>query len=79
METPGIPITFEPLDESSELGDFCCGEESWARDLDDFIHNDALRQQKDLIGSTFVFYHEDQAVAYVSLAATSILMKETPA
>jgi len=78
MQGPGVLLTYKPLDESCEIGDFSCGEESWAQDLDDFIHNDALPQQKDLIGSTFVFYQEDQAVAYVCLAATNILMEDTP-
>jgi len=78
MQGPGVPLTFKLLDESCELGDFSCGEESWARDLDDFIHYDALRQQEVCLGSTHVFYLDDEVVAFVCLAATGINIKKTP-
>jgi len=48
---------------------FCCGNDEWDTDLNDFLQNDALPQGEQRLNTTYVFSVQGKPVAYVALAA----------
>ena len=54
---------FETLNENHELNDFDCGDE----DLNDFLKNDAINQQKEKLNITKLILCEDKLIGYTSL------------
>ena len=63
---------FEKLTEIHELKDFDCG----SVDLNDFIKNDALRDQKQNLNVTKLIMFEQKIIGFFSLVADSITIKQ---
>jgi hypothetical protein len=57
-------IDFQKLTEGHDLSSFSCGD----TDLDDFIKNDALQYQNDLMAVTYLGLWQGKVVCYFSLA-----------
>ncbi len=56
---------------------FCCGDDKWDCDLNDFLRDDALREGDARLSVTYVFYDEhEQPVAYVALSTGQIQNQE---
>ena len=53
----------------SHCQEFCCGDDEWDADLNDFLQNDALPQGEQRLNTTYVFSAQGKPVAYVALAA----------
>jgi len=62
-------ISVEPLNGDHDFSDFYCVSE----DLNDFIKNDARREQECMLSRTYLFLHEGSVVGFVSLSADSVL------
>lgn len=62
---------FETLNENHELNDFDCGDE----DLNDFLKNDAINQQKEKLNITKLILFEDKLIGYTSLLTDTIILK----
>ena len=52
--------------------EFCCGDDEWDMDLNDFLQNDALPQGEQRLNITYVFSAQGKSVAYVALAAGQV-------
>ena len=50
--------------------------DSAAKELNDFLKEDALKNQKDLISKTYLCYHSNQLVGYVTLTTDIIRKKD---
>jgi hypothetical protein len=67
MTFPIEELVIEALNEkhsASVLGCFTCGTSS---ELDNFVKNDALYEQNRRLNRTFLFFHKNNLVGYVSL------------
>ena len=61
----------------AEFAQFCCGDGKWACDLNDFLRDDALKQQRSRFNTTYVFYYGEHGqpprpVAFVALSASEV-------
>lgn len=61
-------FSVEVLNSRHDLSDFHCK----SPDLDDFIKNDALREQKCMLSRTYLFFYESSIIGFVSLSADSV-------
>ena len=64
-------ISVEPLDRHHDFSDFHCASD----DLDDFIKNDALHEQKCMLSRTYLFFYEGHVIGFVSLSADSVAVQ----
>ena len=62
---------FETLSEEHDLSDFECESE----DLNDFLKNDALKQQKEKLNLTKLITCDDEIIGFVSLLTDSMKLK----
>ena len=62
-------IRVEPLNSDHDFSEFFCVSE----DLNDFIKNDARREQECMLSRTYLFSYEKDIVGFVSLSADSVL------
>jgi hypothetical protein len=62
-------ISVEPLNSDHDFSDFCCVSD----DLNDFIKNDARREQECMLSRTYLFLYEGSVIGFVSLSADSVL------
>ena len=62
---------FETLTQNHDLSDFDCGDE----DLNDFLKNDALKQQNDLLNVTKLILCENKIIGFVSLLTDTLILK----
>ena len=53
------------------MSDFDCGDE----DLNDFLKNDALVQQRDKLNITKLILYENQIIGFVSLLSDTLILK----
>lgn len=61
-------IHVEPLNSDHDFSDFYCVSE----DLNDFIKNDARREQECMLSRTYLFSYEKDVIGFVSLSADSV-------
>ena len=61
-------IRVEPLNSDHDFSDFYCANE----DLNDFIKNDARREQECMLSRTYLFSYEGDVIGFVSLSADSV-------
>ena len=61
-------IHVEPLASDHDFSDFYCVSE----DLNDFIKNDAQREQECMLSRTYLFSYEGDVIGFVSLSADSV-------
>ena len=61
-------IHVEPLTSDHDFSDFYCVSE----DLNDFIKNDAQREQECMLSRTYLFSYEGDVIGFVSLSADSV-------
>ena len=61
-------ISVEPLNGDHDFSDFYCASE----DLNDFIKNDARREQECMLSRTYLFSYEGTVIGFVSLSADSV-------
>lgn len=61
-------IRVEPLNTNHNFSEFYCTSD----DLNDFIRNDALREQECMLSRTYLFSYEEEVVGFVSLSADSV-------
>jgi len=60
-------------DHLARFSDFCCGDEAWHRDLDDFLRDDAMHEGSTRLSITYVFWDEgSNPVAFVALSTGQI-------
>jgi len=64
-------ISVEALDSHHDFTDFHCASE----DLDDFIKNDALLEQKCMLSRTYLFFYKGSVIGFVSLSADSVAVQ----
>ena len=64
-------ISVEALASHHDFSDFHCASE----DLDDFIKNDALHEQKYMLSRTYLFSYEGRVIGFVSLSADSVAVQ----
>lgn len=62
---------FENLTEEHDLSEFDCGDD----DLNDFLKNDALKQQKSRLNVTKLILYEGKIIGYVSLLTDTLVLK----
>ncbi len=61
-------IHVEPLNGDHSFSDFYCASD----DLNDFIKNDAQREQECMLSRTYLFSYENNVIGFVSLSADSV-------
>jgi hypothetical protein len=61
-------ISVEALNSDYDFSDFYCVSE----DLNDFIKNDARREQACMLSRTYLFFYEGSVIGFVSLSADSV-------
>lgn len=59
---------YEKLDKHHDLSNFSCG----VKDLDEFLKEDALKQQEQNLSVTYLAIHDDDILGYVSILADKI-------
>lgn len=64
-------ISVEALNSHHDFSDFHCASE----DLDDFIKNDALHEQRCMLSRTYLFSYEGNIIGFVSLSADSVAVQ----
>jgi hypothetical protein len=64
------------LDEQADVSQFDCGLDD-VLGIDEFIHKEAMQYQNDSMGITYLFYHQNVLVGYVTVAMYAIEVKET--
>ncbi len=57
-------LTYDILSDKYDLSNFDCGD----ADYDDFIKNYAPKHQMSKLGTTYLFFHNDKIVGYVTIA-----------
>lgn len=62
---------FENLTEDHDLSEFDCGDD----DLNDFLKNDALKQQKSRLNVTKLILYDRKIIGYVSLLTDTLVLK----
>jgi len=62
-------IHVEALNNDHDFSDFHCVSE----DLDDFIKNDARREQECMLSRTYLFSYDGSVIGFVSLSADSVI------
>ena len=62
---------FETLSEEHDLSDFDCGDD----DLNDFIKNDALAQQKEKLNVTKLATYNGKIIGFTSLLADALILR----
>lgn len=62
---------FETLSENHDLSDFNCGDD----DLNDFLKNDALIQQKEKLNITKLIICDGKIIGFLSLLTDTLLLK----
>lgn len=70
-------LSFRKLTEDVELSSFCCDKDD-ELGIDEFIHSEALDYQKGHYGVTYLFYHSNEIVGFVTVAMGSVRAKELP-
>ena len=70
-------LEFKILETSDDLSSFDCSKDD-TMGLNEFIHEEALQYQKEKLGITYLFFHENNVVGFVTLAMSQIEVKETP-
>jgi GNAT superfamily N-acetyltransferase len=63
-------VTF-PLSKRTDVSSFHCTN----NDLNDFLKNDALRNQEQLINKTYICYYQNHLVGYFTLTTDTIQVK----
>lgn len=63
---------YEKLNQHHDLSKFSCGVE----DLDEFLKEDALKQQEQNLNVTYLAIHESEIIGYVSILADKIECKQ---
>ena len=61
-------LDIEILEESDDVSGFCCGE----KEIDDFIHKEALDFQNERLGVTYLCYYEDELIGFVTLSMADL-------
>ena len=76
---PGYPeILRDVLNEHhlEQFKGFCCGDDPWERDLDEFLRENALPEADERLNKTYVFYSTArEPVAFVTLSSSHIEKK----
>ena len=62
---------FETLNENHDLSDFDCGDE----DLNEFLKNDALIQQKEKLNITKLAICDEKIIGFISLLTDTLILK----
>ena len=65
-------ITAVKLSKVYNLSDFDCGD----KDINDFLKNDALIHQDEMIATTILFLYKDKVLGFCSLAADAIKLSQ---
>lgn len=63
---------FETLHEEHDLSDFDCGDE----ELNDFLKNDALKQQSEKLNVTKLALYDGKIIGYASLLTDTIILRK---
>ena len=67
----------KPFSSQLDLSNFDCSFEEEDLGLNEFIHTEALEYQQDNMCSTYVFFHQNIPVGFVTIAMYAIEVKET--
>lgn len=70
-------LTVEKLSKKHDLSSFHCNKDDISK-VDDFIHNEALKYQKENMGISHLFFYNDEIIGFVTLSMTHIEGKDTP-
>lgn len=62
-------ISVEPLNSDHDFSSFYCVDD----DLNDFIKNDARREQECMLSRTYLFSYKEDVIGFVSLSADSVI------
>lgn len=68
---PDLELVTYSLSKRNDVLSFCCEN----TDLNDFLKNDALINQEQLINKTYVCYYQEQLVGYFTLTTDTIQVK----
>lgn len=66
-----LDIVTHPLSKRDDVSSFCCKN----TDLNDFLKNDALKNQEQLINKTYICFYESQLVGYFTLTTDTIQVR----
>jgi predicted GNAT family N-acyltransferase len=69
-------LRFEILNERHNLSQFDCSKDD-ETGLNEFIHDEALQFQKENLGVTYLFFHNNVIVGFATLAMSQIEIKQT--
>ena len=69
-------LRFEILNARHDLSKFDCRKDD-EMGLNEFIHDEALQFQKENLGTTYLFFHNDAIVGFATLAMSQIEIKQT--
>jgi GNAT superfamily N-acetyltransferase len=80
VPTPELFWDLLSPDHGEYVASFDCGSQPWDVDLNDFVSNDALRDQELSLSRTYLFFSDQNAsqlcVAFVTVLATAIKREE---
>jgi len=69
-------LRFEILNARHDLSRFDCSKDD-EMGLNEFIHEEALQFQKENLGITYLFFHNNNVVGFATLAMSQIEIKQT--
>lgn len=70
-------ITYKKLSKDDDVHSFDCGSNEWEIEVSDFLIEDALNQQAMGLNVTWLFYRDDELVAYTSLISSDLTLEDT--
>ena len=78
---PMVELYFDTLSDNraEHVSGFDCGDMPWEIDLNDFIQDDALRDQRQNLSRTYLFFADEdgqKCVGFATLLATAVERKE---
>lgn len=71
MKIPDTDLDIFSLSKRSDVSSFCCSN----TDLNDFLKNDSLSNQEELISKTYICYHQKHLVGYFTLTTDTLQVK----
>ncbi|WP_321430369.1 GNAT family N-acetyltransferase [uncultured Methanolobus sp.] len=71
MKIPDSDLSIRLLSKRVDLSSFCCTND----DLNDFLKNDSLKNQDDLISKTYLCYYQEHLAGYFTLTTDTLRVK----
>lgn len=71
-------IDIRRLSTEDDISEWRCGDDDWASEVSDFLHEDAVNQQQQGLSVTLVFRHDGRIAGFASLLGGTLRREDDP-